>query len=133
MSYVKKLLKVLNKWGEFYSEETKSFYKRVPAPKGVIRESINDSSGATGAGAMSLTPQIINKMKLKMPEGQWEYLHVTLWLGLRPTELDAILKSPDKYFQKARQGNVTIIGVYQAKLVNIPKEKLWKWDSTDSR
>lgn len=124
-SYVEKLLKVINQWGEFYSEESKTYFKKVPNPKGIVLESIVDASQADGKGATPLTTQILMKMKDKMPEGQWEYLRATLWLGLRPSELDLILKDSSKYRVK-QQDKVTILSIYQSKLTGVSKEKRWK-------
>ncbi|MGZ3769537.1 MAG: hypothetical protein ACXVCR_07395 [Bdellovibrio sp.] len=124
-SYVEKLLKVVNAWGEFYSEQSKTYFKKVPNPKGVILEAIRDASDADGAGADPLTMPTLARMKSHMPEGQWEYVRATLWLGLRPSELDAIIENPANLKVKMH-GNTPVASIYQAKLISIPKEKRWK-------
>ncbi len=95
-SYIEKLIKVLNAWGEFYSDQSKTYFKKVPNPKGVILESIKDASSADGSGAYALTAPDLHALKYKLPTGQWEYIRATLWLGLRPSELDAILTDSKK-------------------------------------
>lgn len=133
VSYIEKLLKVLNMWGEFYAEESKSYFKKVPSPKGLILENIKEASKADGKGAHPLTPQLLKKLSDKLPSGQYEYLHATLWLGLRPSELDNIIKDQDKYFQIKRQkhpetkAQIKVVGIYQAKLTGVDKDNRWKW------
>ena len=91
ISYVEKLTKVINNWGEFYSMQAKTYFKKLPNAKGIIRETIIETSGADGLGATPLTPDLLQKLNMKMPPGQYEYMHVALWMGLRPSELDALL------------------------------------------
>lgn len=124
-SYVEKLLKVVNLWGEFYSDQSKTYFKKVPNPKGIILEAIRNASNVDGSGAHPLTPPELDKMKYKLPAGQWEYMRATLWLGLRPSELDGILTDPKKMTIK-KQGKTTVVSVYQAKLASMAKEKRWK-------
>ncbi len=124
-SYVEKLLKVINQWGEFYSEESKTYFKKVPNPKGIVLEAIIDASDADGKGATPLTPQILMKLKDRLPQGQWEYLRATLWLGLRPSELDLMLEDSSKYRIKT-QDETQVLSIYQAKLTGVSKEKRWK-------
>jgi hypothetical protein len=124
-SYVEKLLKVVNLWGEFYSENSKTYFKRIPNPKGMALEAIVDASDADGEGATPLKPETLISMKFKLPEGQWEYMRATLWLGLRPSELDLLIEDPSN-FKIRTQHNIEILSVNQPKLVSLPKPKRWK-------
>lgn len=45
-SYVEKFLKIVNQLGESYSEESKTYFKKAPNPKGIALESIADASDA---------------------------------------------------------------------------------------
>lgn len=133
VSYIEKLLKVLNMWGEFYAEESKSYFKKVPSPRGLILENIKEASNADGNGSAPMTRKILMKLSDKLPEGQYEYLHACLWLGLRPSELDRIIENEDKYFQmKAHKHPVNseiikVAGIYQPKLTGVSKDSRWKW------
>jgi len=124
-SYVEKLLKVLNAWGEFYSEEKQTFFKKVPNPKGIVLEAIIEASDADGAGADPLNEKTLAKLKLVLPAGQYEYMRACLWLGLRPSELDQVLADPSK-MKTHIQGQTPIASVYQAKLNAVAKSKRWK-------
>lgn len=124
-SYMEKLLKVINLWGDYYSEQSRTYFKRLPGPKGVVLEAIVDASEATGEGAHPLDQKLLSKMNLKLPPGQWEYMHATLWLGLRPTELDDILENKS-HMKVSHSEGVEVLSIYQTKLTSVPKPKRWK-------
>ncbi|WP_373997930.1 hypothetical protein [Bdellovibrio bacteriovorus] len=123
-SYVEKLLKIVKLWGEFYSEQARTYFKRLPNPKGIALEAIVEASAADSEEATPFIQQLLMKMPGQMLLGQWEYMRATLWLGLRPSDLDLIIEDSSKH--KSVQGEVTIFSVYQPKLTSVPKEKGWK-------
>lgn len=126
-SSVEKLLKVINQWGEFYADQSRTYFKRIPNPKGIALEAINDASDADGKGATPLTTQMLMKMSGgKMPSGQFEYMRATLWLGLRPSELDLLISDSSKY-KVTMQGKTKVLAVYQSKLTGVAKSKRWKY------
>lgn len=124
-SYVEKLIKVINAWGEFYSEQSKTYFKRLANPQGLHLEAIVDASDADGEGAYPISADELTALKFKLPAGQWEYMRATLWLGLRPSEFDELLKDSKKY-KVSNQNGVTVLSVYQGKLKSVPKPKRWK-------
>lgn len=126
LSYAKKILLVLNKYGEWRSRHYKSFFKRVPIPKGKVRESLLEKSNTDGSGAKPFTESILNKMRGKLPDGQLEYLEACFYLGLRPSELDLVLKDKSKFNERVIEG-VTIICVYQKKLSGVSQADRWKY------
>lgn len=127
LSYVEKILRVLNKYGEWYANEHRSFFKKIPLPKGLIRETILEASNADGSGAKPLTPQLLKSLNEKMPPGQLEYLAATLYLGLRPSELDLIIEDKNKFLKSEIQDGVRVLGIYQSKLAGVSKDDRWKW------
>lgn len=52
-------------------------------------------------------------------------MRATLWLGLRPSELDLILEDRSK-MKVEMQGAVPILYVYQSKMSTVSKAKRWK-------
>lgn len=125
-SYVQKLIKVLNVWGEFYSDKKQTFFKKVPLPKGVALESLVKASDATGEGASALTTDMLKRLERVLPEGQFEFMRATLWLGLRPSELELILTDKTK-MKVEMQGRVPVMSVYQPKLSGMPENQRWKY------
>ncbi len=61
----------------------------------------------------------------KLPEGQYEYVHATFYFGLRPSELDSILKDKSNFKITASSG-VKVLNVNQSKLSSIAEDKRWK-------
>jgi hypothetical protein len=53
-------------------------------------------------------------------------MHACLWLGLRPSELDSIIKDQAKYLKVSTQGSIQIAEVYQSKLTGTNKANRWK-------
>ena len=123
-SYIEKLLKIINQWGEFYSEQTMSYFKKVPNPQGHILEKIKSNTKADGEGATPMTEDIINSVK-GMPKGQKEYLYVCFYFGLRPSELDQMIKD-NKSWNVTTQGKTPILSVYQGKLSSVQNNRRWK-------
>lgn len=125
-SYVQKLIKVLNIWGEFYSDKTQTFFKKVPLPKGNALEALVKASSANGEGASPLTVESLKQLERVLPQGQFEFMRATLWLGLRPSELELILADKSK-MKVEMQGRVPVLSVYQPKLSGVPENKRWKY------
>jgi hypothetical protein len=127
-SYVEKVLKVLNKWGDFYAEQTKTYFKKVPAPQGITLQRIKKAAlRATGEGATALTPELLKHMNGRLDVRKWSYLHASLWFGFRPSELDAIIEDRDAHLKVEEQDGVTVVGIYQGKLVSIDEHLRWRW------
>jgi len=127
-SYVEKVLKVLNQWGEFYAEQTRTYFKKVPSPKGIILQNIKKSAlRATGEGAAPLTTAILQHMNGRQNILKWNYLHALLWFGFRPSELNAVLNDVDSNLKVEEQDGIAIVGIYQGKLVSIDENLRWRW------
>lgn len=123
LSYVEKILKVLNLWGDFYSRRVQSYFRNIPMPTGIIRETIREASTATGLGARPLTVDVLANLNGKLPVGQWEWLRASLWLGLRPIELDLMANTPPETYKVK---GVVVLSVYQSKLVGVSKKDRYK-------
>jgi integrase len=124
ISYVEKLTKVINAWGEFYSEETLTYFKKLPYPQGLILEQINANAKATGEGAYPMNREILRKLK-KLPEAKFNYLHACFYFGLRPSELDKMIKDKKQY-QISKENGVPVLSVNQSKLTSLAESKRWK-------
>ena len=49
---------------------------------------------------------------------------MSVWLGLRPKEVDQILDQ--KMYRIAKVGDTSVIWVFQTKLTSVPPDKRWK-------
>lgn len=127
LDYTVKNISLLNKWGLFASEHQGTYYKPVPYPSGADRESINDAYwGSTehyvGESA-PITPKMLRGAKFPN-ENQWNWVFCTVWLGLRPSEMD---KANDPKFARwTVEKGVDVLWIYQNKLRGVHRDKRWK-------
>jgi len=127
--YLRKLLRMLNLWGSFVCKKQGRHYEPVSTPRGHEKQKINESysdSESFRGGSIPLTPLMLDKMKDKFQDlpGQYEWLYVAVWLGLRPTEIDSLRQKGT--FKKEFVGDTPILWVYQSKLTSVEKSKRWK-------
>jgi len=135
LSYSCKLVNFLNRWGIFKSRKSGTFYELVPVPRGNEKSAIVDAQETkrgvnTEKGVRTASLPIVPSElylageKLKIEHYNW--LFMTVWLGLRPEEVDSLQDT--KYFkiEKSTQHKISIIHVYQNKLKGIATEKRWK-------
>lgn len=142
LNYSKRLLSLLNRWGKHISRKHGTFFEDVPIPKGRERSAIAEAqqnktplslkkkTGTSERGVRTesdpLTPEILTSMKEKLSDEHYNWLYLTVWLGLRPEEADA-LKNPKSYRVKTDHENgITVISIYQSKLMTIPEPDRWK-------
>lgn len=127
VEYLKKVLRFVNLYGKFYARTFRVFFEEVPYPTGRDREEINDAffdSGKRSKAALPLTPEALDSSESSLNPEHYRWLYLSLWLGLRPNEVDA-LKDP-KRLTISRENNTVILHVYQSKLKGIARDKRWK-------
>jgi hypothetical protein len=128
--YTKKLIRILNLWGEFVSERNGQFYRPIPKLKPLDVQRLTDSytTSETFIGESEpLTPALLAKLKGNLKESQWKWLHVALYFGLRPSEIDK-RNSPKHRFTVEFDKSIKkdVVRFYQPKLVSLPEAKRWK-------
>jgi hypothetical protein len=127
-AYVKKLIGVMNMYGNWLYDLTERPYVPVPSPKGRERERIVDShydSNKKSLEALPLNPTLLSKLKQEMDEPMCNFMHIALWLGLRPIEIDQS-RLGMKYFAVTEEDGFTVVNIYQSKLTSVPRDKRWK-------
>lgn len=127
IDYAGKLIRVLNLWGMFVSERRQEYFRPIALPRGLVRERIADNHNAEGVRRASapLTPAALESARQQLTVvGNYEWLYVSVWLGLRPEEVDALLDRTT--WKTIAVDGVPVLQVYQSKLVKVPKSKRWK-------
>lgn len=131
LSYAKKLIRMLNLWGQFASEYNGKDFKPVPSPKGAEAQRIvdenADSSGHRGASA-PLFPSVLENMQEKLSKlpGQYEWMYISLWFGLRPIEVDQLRDQKKYRISRDAESGVDVLWVYQSKLATVSRQNRWK-------
>jgi hypothetical protein len=135
VSYVQKLLNVLNKYGQFYSKKHKVYFEPIPYPTGVERVRIleanrkppTEEQKRMGGNKESepITPSMLESKRSTISKVEhYNWLFVSVWLGLRPEEID-VLKDPASYKLSSVSG-ASVLHVFQTKLVALDPDKRWK-------
>jgi len=129
LDYTKKVIRVLNQWGRFLSKKKNTFFLPVPHPITFHRERINDSyyeKNANGKAASPLTPEQLLSSKNKLTECHYNWLYISVWLGLRPQEIDGLKNASSWKLTYNEKHKLDVLWIYQSKLKAISKEKRWK-------
>lgn len=135
VNYCCRIISVLNRWGKFYSKQTRSYYDEVLNPRGNPQSAIADAQKKKrgkdtdlGVRTESLPLKVDNlqQSKFKLPLTQYNWLFLSVWLGLRPVEVDQ-LKYQDKIrIEQNKKENLTVLHIYQSKLRSVAADKRWK-------
>lgn len=128
VSYVQKLIGLLNKYGAFYCRKSKEYFEEITQPTGVERERIADANHVTpGKGNKKsdpITPGMLEGIRASVTEQHYNWLFISIWLGLRPQEVCSL--KDVRNFRISKFSGVPVIEIYQPKLVALPREKRWK-------
>lgn len=124
--YIQKLIRVLNLFGSFVCKGQGRHYEPIQKPRGHVRESLADAyqskEGSRAGGSKPLTPKLLTDKKSEFTvPGQYEWVFVSFWFGLRPIEVT----SKDWKVEVEPDGT-QILWVYQSKLTSVPKDRRWK-------
>ncbi len=127
LDYSRKLLRIVNMWGNFICYKYGQFYSNISNPKGRIKEIVNDSyidsENYRGESNPLNNELLFQKKDLLKSNGNFEWLFISIWFGLRPMEIDS-LKDSKKY--RIEHGKQKVLWVYQSKLTSVSRDKRWK-------
>lgn len=129
--YANRIITLLNLYGFFYCHK----YLRpfAPIPKLGKRHRGKQAMAASKAGrgkkSKRLTPEMLEAQKSNLLVENYNWLFVSVWLGLRPEEVDTLVKPEpgfESYLTEASD-ETPILNVYQPKLAYLEDEdKKWK-------
>lgn len=72
-----------------------------------------------------IAPEQLFLSKSKLKAEYYNWLHLSVWLGLRPQEVDQLKEEKYVRLQSDVHGN-PILWIYQTKLVSVPPRYRWK-------
>ncbi len=72
-----------------------------------------------------MTPEKLHRAKEKLNEAQYNWLYLSVWLGLRPNEIDQLIKDGHLKILRTQEGQ-SILWIYQTKLASIAPRYRWK-------
>jgi hypothetical protein len=124
-SYVKKMIRILNDWGQFVSDEMNHEFSKMKGPSGADLTPIAKAYyklRPRGNESYPVSYDQLKEAKDKLRIDNYNWIYLTIWLGLRPEEVDYLKQE----YHMVTQGEVTAIDVFQPKLINQPEHKQWK-------
>lgn len=129
LDYANKLIRLINLYGFFVAKLTGRFFEPIPKPRSSNKEMIADAyfnSDSYFGPSDPLTPSSLELAKTYLIESQYRWLFCTVWLGLRPSELEQIKADRQNQFWRIEEGEVDVLWVYQSKLTSKPRHLRWK-------
>lgn len=129
-SYVIKILRIVNAWGQFYAKAMGAWgIQPISNPRGLRREKIaranQDKDDYTGP-AEPLTSQALETGKKELLDQNYNWLYLSVWLGLRPEEIDNLLAPKMHKYGLSEDDKTTILWIFQTKLTSVSRDKAWK-------
>lgn len=128
VSYIQKLIPVINQWGVFQARKYKLAFLPLPYPTGKEREAINDAyfeKKPRGQAPAPLSAAALEAKKGELIPEQYNWLYLSVWFGLRPEEVANIVKG--KHFELSMQGSIPVLAVFQTKLTSLARDQRWKY------
>lgn len=131
IDYARRLLRIVNKWGAYYSRTLGKTFLPVPSPDGPFEAAIKAAHNRLKPSRRTvvLTVDKLRDLRPHLSEKAYNGLYAMLWLGLRPEELrqllvkgwDWELSFDDKRFKAC-------LHLFQHKLerAGIDRELCWK-------
>lgn len=130
-SYLSKIRYIINQWGFFLSRKLGTPFFPVPRPKGYEKTRLLDAYfeklAVKGTSHQSdpISPKQLKMVRHRLKRRHYNWLYLSVWLGLRPFEIDQLKESANARFQSAPDGT-PILWVYQTKLASVPPRYRWK-------
>jgi hypothetical protein len=127
--YASSVLKMANLWGFYFCKKMNRPFLPVLAPKGYERKRIIEASYEKSEkvrrASLPLAPQTLSKSRDKLNERNYNWLFISVWLGLRSQEVDNLKKTELWKIETLPNGR-EILWVFQTKIVALPAEERWK-------
>lgn len=127
VAYVAKILRILNAWGRFHSKNSRVSFEAVSLPRGGPRLSIARANHQKKGGGVAepLTPENLAAAP-SFPTHNRNWLYLSVWLGLRPEEIDS-LQDESRWKLKTHEDGITpVLWVFQTKITSLAANEAWK-------
>lgn len=129
LRYILSILKLANLWGFFISRKMARPFLPVPVPRGYERQRLIDEfyrkERRSRRASDPLSPEMLSSVWKKMNALNYHWLYLTVWLGLRPQEVDNLHDRALWRVEKLYNGR-ELLWVFQTKIVALPPEDRWK-------
>ncbi len=127
--YISAVLKMANLWGFFIARKTAKPFHPISHPKGYERQRLIEAyykkTRNTRRPSKVLLPIQLEAVYTKMNHPNFNWLFLSVWLGLRPQEVSNLNDRSLWFIETLSTGRI-ILWIYQTKIVALPPEDRWK-------
>ena len=118
-----------NLWGFFISRKLARPFLPIPRPNGYERQRLIDAYYSKEKNSrrpsQPLTPDLLQQALPRINNLNFNWLYLSVWLGLRPQEVDN-LHQPEMWFTEILPNGRIVLWVYQTKIIALPPADRWK-------
>ena len=129
MSYICKILRITNLWGFFITRRLGKPFMPIPRPRGRQRRQLEEAyfqkRNRYRMESDPILPIDLKRVSGKLNVMDFNWLYLSVWLGLRPKEVDQLLNSDMVKYEILSDGTA-VIWIFQTKLTSIPPDRRWK-------
>lgn len=130
LRYIRSILKFCNLWGFFISRKLARPFLPIPPPRGYERQRLIDAfyqkeRSKVAKPSHELSPECLATSSGKINQGNFNWLFLSVWFGLRPQEVDN-LKDQSLWRMESLSSGRKILWVFQTKIIALPPEDRWK-------
>jgi hypothetical protein len=127
--YMNEVMKFVNLWGFFICKKMGRPFLPVSRPGGYERRRIItayfEKKTNRSKASKEITPIQLVSSKANLREDLYNWIYLTVWLGLRPKEVDNL---HDENLWKVEElfNGRKVLWIYQTKVIALPEEDRWK-------
>ena len=129
ISYTISILSLVNAWGHFICRKLAKPFLPVTRPRGYERQRLLDAHYQRNKNSRKasdpLPPEVLNDASGKMNQANFNWLFISVWLGLRPQEIDNLHERQLWRIETPIVGR-NIFWIYQTKIIALPPDDRWK-------
>lgn len=129
-SYSQKVIAILNLWGKFHCRKYGKYFEPLKFPRGYDKERIADAyydKNEQGRVSDPILPAQLEKHRNSMTPEWFNWFYLSIWFGLRPIEVDALIKpSGPRTWHAGVKDGTPFLSIYQSKLTAVPRDKRTK-------
>lgn len=129
LHYASSILNFSNLWGFFICRKLGKPFLPIQKPRGYERQRIIDAfyekERRSRRPSRGLSPEELNSIRGRINQENFNWLFLSVWLGLRPQEIDN-LKNQDFLRLETPMHGKKILWVFQTKIIALPPEDRWK-------
>lgn len=129
MSYMTSILTLVNAWGYFICRKLAKPFLPVNRPRGYERQRLLDAHYEKNRNSRKasdpLLPEVLYESREKINQENFNWLYISVWLGLRPQEVDN-LHDPELWKIETPVVGRKVFWNFQTKIIALPPEDRWK-------